>query len=103
MQNDKIKLTEKQEKTILEFLDYKKKIKEMQDKLKECNKEVLAILSGDRFTNVKLDFGNATICKKEGHTRVTIDGDKLRELNPNIALECEKETFVSESLSVTFK
>ena len=103
MQNDKIKLTDKQEKTILEFLDYKRKIKEMQDKLKECNKEVLTILSGDRFNNVKLDFGFATIVKKEGHTRYTIDSDKLRDLYPSIAEECEKSTFIGESLSVVFK
>lgn len=103
MQNDKIKLTEKQEKTILEFLDYKRKIKEMQDKLKESQKEVLKVLAGNRFNNVKLDFGNATIVKKEGHTRYTIDTDKLKDLYPSIAEECEKSTFVGESLSVVFK
>ena len=103
MENDKIKLTDKQEKTILEFLDYKRKIKEMQDKLKESQKEVLKVLAGNRFNNVKLDFGNATIVKKEAHTRYTIDTDKLKDLYPIIAEECEKSTFVGESLSVVFK
>ena len=103
MQNDKIKLTDKQEESILKVIDYQKKLREMQEQLKSAKAEVIKILSAERFTNVKLDFGFATICKKSGYTRETIDGDKLKELYPSIAEECKKETYVNETLSIVFK
>lgn len=103
MQNNKINLTENQNKKLTEFVDLKRKIKQMTEQLKETQAEVLKMLSAEKFENVKIDLGYATIAKKEGYSKVSIDSAKLKELYPQIAKECEKTSYVSESLSVVFK
>ena len=103
MENDKIKLTDKQEKTILEYINYKREIKRMQDKLDEAKDKVMAIFELEKLNNVKLEFDIATICKKAGHFSTRIDSDKLNRVYPQVAEDCKKEVYVGESLSVVFK
>lgn len=100
---DKIHLTENQEKTILEYINYKREIRQMQAKLKEAEERVLNMFSSEKLNNVKLEFDVATICKKAGHFSTRLDSDKLNRVYPQVVEDCKKEIYVAESLSVVFK
>ena len=100
---EKIHLTENQEKTILEYINYKREIRKMQAKLKDAEERVLNMVASEKLNNVKLEFDIATICKKAGHFSTRLDSDKLNRVYPQVAEDCKKEIYVAESLSVVFK